>query len=219
MSLLQDDLSSNFQVSSFVKPGANMKEIVNTVSNEIKTLQSDDFIVVWGGANDIWTNNMREARKSVSKFMDTNQDLNIVLINSPCRYDLIPESCLNNEVNTINRQVKKIMQLQSKVKILELTLDRHHFTSHGLHLNFKRKKVVSQNLALIIKQFFNKENKPPLQFQFQSQLLGQISLCTSLTQNFKIQTRQMNQNTLLLQLIIEDIVQREGIQIFYGCER
>ena len=54
------------------------------------------------------------------------------------------------------------MQLQSKVKILELILDRHHFTSHGLHLNFKGKKVVSQNLALIIKQFFNKENKPPI---------------------------------------------------------
>lgn len=83
--LLQDNLSSDFKVTSFVKPGANMKEIVNTASNEIKTLQSDDLVVVSGGANDIRKNNMREAMKSVSKFVDTNQDLNIVLINSPCR--------------------------------------------------------------------------------------------------------------------------------------
>jgi len=78
--LLQDNLSTDFKVTSFVKPGASMNEIVNTARNEIKTLQSDDLIVVWGGANDIRKNNMREAMKSVSKFVDTNQDLNIVLI-------------------------------------------------------------------------------------------------------------------------------------------
>jgi len=85
-----------------------------------------------------------------------------VLINSPYRYDLIPESCVNNEVKTFNRQVKKSMKLQSNVKSLELTLARLHFTSHGLHLNTKGKKVVSQNLALTVNQFFNKENKPSI---------------------------------------------------------
>jgi|SRR5215510_7701163 len=54
------------------------------------------------------------------------------------------------------------MKLQSKVKILELTLDRYHFTSHWLRLNSKVKKVVSQNLALVVQQFFNKENIPPI---------------------------------------------------------
>jgi len=98
--LLQGNLSNDFKVTSFVKPGASMSEIVNTARNEIKTLQSDDLIVVWGGANDIRKNNMREAMKSVTKFVDANQDLNIVLINSPCRYYLIPQSCVNNEVNT-----------------------------------------------------------------------------------------------------------------------
>jgi len=52
------------------------------------------------------------------------------------------------------------MKIQSKVKILELTLDRYNFTSHGLHLNSKGKKAVSQNLALVVKQFFNKDSKP-----------------------------------------------------------
>jgi len=123
-----------------VKPGANMKELVNTARNEIKALHSDDLVVVWGGANDLSTNNTREAMNSVLEFVNTNLELNIVVINSPYRYDLIPESCVNDEVKTFNRQVKKSMKLQSNVKILELTLNRSHFTSHGLHLNTKGKK-------------------------------------------------------------------------------
>jgi len=82
-----------------------MKEIVNTARNEIKALQSDDLVVMWGGANDIRKNNMREAMKLVSNFVDTNQELNIVLINSPYRHDLIPESCVNNEVNTLHTYI------------------------------------------------------------------------------------------------------------------
>jgi lysophospholipase L1-like esterase len=138
-----------------------MKEITNTAREELKTLQSDDLVVVWGGANDISKNNMKEAVKSLSGFVDTNKDLNVVLINSPHRYDLLPESCVNKEVAKFNRQVKKIMKLQSKVKILELTLDRYHFTTHGLHLNSKGKKVVSHDLAVVVQQLFNKANISP----------------------------------------------------------
>jgi hypothetical protein len=159
--LLQNNLSTNFKVTSFVKPNANMKVITNTANEELNPLQSDDLVVVWAGANDIGKNNLKEAMNSVSEFVETNKDLNVILINSPHRYDLSPESCVNNEVAKFNRQVKKVMKLQPKVRILELTLDRYHFTSHGLHLNFKGKKVVSQNLALVVQQFFSKENIPP----------------------------------------------------------
>jgi len=51
--LLQDNLTINFKGSSFVKPGAQMNEITKTAREELKTLKSDDLVVVWGGANDI----------------------------------------------------------------------------------------------------------------------------------------------------------------------
>lgn len=95
---------------------------------------------------------MKEALKSVSKFVKENSDLNIVLIDSPHRYDMIPESCVNLEVIKFNRQVRKIMKLHSNVKILDLELERNSFTTHGLHLNNKGKKLVSQNLARLIQQ-------------------------------------------------------------------
>ena len=47
--LLQNNLSTDFKDTSFVKQGASMNEIVNTARNEIKTLQSDDLIDVWEG--------------------------------------------------------------------------------------------------------------------------------------------------------------------------
>ena len=62
----------------------------------------------------------------------------------------MPSSCVNKEVIKFNRQIKKIMKPQSNVKLLELNLDRNHFTSHGQHMNLSGKELVSQNLAMII---------------------------------------------------------------------
>jgi len=69
--LLQDNLNSDFKVSSFVKPGARMNEVINTVREEL-TLNSDLLVVVWGGINDIRNNNTKEALNSVSKFVNEN---------------------------------------------------------------------------------------------------------------------------------------------------
>ena len=39
---LQDNLSCEFLISSFVKPGANVSEVTNTVKEELQSLKSDD---------------------------------------------------------------------------------------------------------------------------------------------------------------------------------
>ena len=156
---LQDNLSSEFLISSYVKPGANMFEISNTMKEELQSLKSDDFIVVWGGANDISKNNAKEALKLLSKFVTEHTEPNIVLINSPHRYDLIPESCVNQELTKFNRKLNKIMKPQTHVKVLELELDRKHFTRHGLHLNSEGKRAISQQLAIMIQNFLTKTNQ------------------------------------------------------------
>jgi hypothetical protein len=87
---LQDNLSSEFLISSYVKPGANMTEISNAVKEDLQSLKSDDFVVVWGGANDI-SKNAKEALKLLTEFVIDHKEPSIVLINSPHRYDLIPD--------------------------------------------------------------------------------------------------------------------------------
>jgi hypothetical protein len=132
-----------------------MNEVINTVREELKTLNSDLLVVIWGGVNDIRKNNTKEALNSVSKFVNENKELNVVLINSPHGFDILPESCVNQGVIKFNRQIRKIMEHQSKVKILEVNLDRNCFTTHGLHLNNKGKKLVSQDLARLAQHIFN----------------------------------------------------------------
>ena len=111
---------------------------------------------LWGGSNDIGKNNTNEALNLLMEFVTKHKELNIVIVNSPHRYDLVPTSCVNLEVEKFNRKLNKIMKLQTNVTKLKLELDRSHFTNHGLHLNFKGKNVVSQNLALVVKNLATK---------------------------------------------------------------
>jgi lysophospholipase L1-like esterase len=100
--------------------------------------------------HDITKNNTEEAMKYMIKFVNENKDKNIVLINSPQMHDLIPTSCVNKEVLNYNTQLRKVPRLQPNVKLLEIKLGRNHFTRHGLHLNPKGKKLIFQEIAMIV---------------------------------------------------------------------
>ena len=90
---------------------------------------------MWRGSNDIGKNNSKEALRHLYNFIEKRQKVNIVEMTAPPRYDLIPSSCVNNEVVRFNGQLKRRMKLYNNVKILETDLEREYFTKHGLHLN------------------------------------------------------------------------------------
>jgi lysophospholipase L1-like esterase len=106
-SLLQGNLNTDYEVSGIVKPGAHMNAITDTVGEIVRSLTSDDVIIILGGSNDISRNNIKDTLKNVYEFVNRNAESNIVLINAPQRHDLIPESCVNTEVMKFNRQIKK----------------------------------------------------------------------------------------------------------------
>jgi hypothetical protein len=60
---LQHCLGSTFAISSFVKPGAGMRVIVDTVKEDIMELKGDDVMVMWEGSNDTGKKNSKEALK------------------------------------------------------------------------------------------------------------------------------------------------------------
>ena len=97
VTLLHDNLGINYEVSSFIKPDAQMNDITKTEREEIKTLKCENVMVVWERANDISRNNMNEALKCVSKFVNKNKEVNVELINSPHRHDLTPSSCVTKK--------------------------------------------------------------------------------------------------------------------------
>jgi hypothetical protein len=68
-SVLQNNLNMDYKVSSFVKPGALMKELIKTANEEVNSLTNDDDVIVWGGVRDISRNNAKEALKSIREFV------------------------------------------------------------------------------------------------------------------------------------------------------
>ena len=70
------------------------------------------------------------------------------------------------------------MKSQSNVKLLELNLDRNHFTSHGLYMNLSGKELVSQNLAMIIEQLYKNVQKHPICIPWKDSLLKEDSTVT-----------------------------------------
>ena len=53
---LRLNLGHDYEITSFVKPGATMKEITSSASESVKTLGTNDVLIVWGGSNDISRN-------------------------------------------------------------------------------------------------------------------------------------------------------------------
>jgi 5,10-methylene-tetrahydrofolate dehydrogenase/methenyl tetrahydrofolate cyclohydrolase len=100
--------------------------------------------------NDINSNNTKEALRYLIEFLNVNKKVNIVLITLPLRYDLLQTSCVNKEIMKFNRQLKKIVKVHTNVVLLDVDLQRMHYTRHGQYLNQSGKDLVSFELARII---------------------------------------------------------------------
>jgi hypothetical protein len=148
-----------------------MSDILTTATDEGALLSNKDILVLWTGANDISKNNTKEALRSLTKFIKGHKGINIILIHTLRRYDLSSTSCVNKEVLKFNRQVKKIIKLNSNVKLMEVELQRQHFTRHGQHLNLSGKELVALVLAKKIDQLLTKLETNPIQMQWKEENL------------------------------------------------
>lgn len=77
---IKDCLSDKFEVNGFVKPGAWSKSL--TAKGEIVNLMKKDFLVFWGGTNDVSQNNSNIGLKYIVNFIKNNGYTNIVLLSA-----------------------------------------------------------------------------------------------------------------------------------------
>ena len=69
-----------------------MNEIIKTAREEVKSLNTDDLVLLWGGVNDISKNNVKDALKSICEFVNEIKQSKVVIISSPS--DMICLLCL-----------------------------------------------------------------------------------------------------------------------------
>jgi len=105
---VQHNLGCDFEVQGIVKLGANMEIIVNTSHEITKKLTKKDVVVVWGGTRDVGRNETKKGLNQMKSFVSKHNQTNVIVMSVPCRYDLDPKSCVNNEVKVYNRKLRNI---------------------------------------------------------------------------------------------------------------
>jgi hypothetical protein len=102
-------LGSSFHTIGYVKPNANLNHITSLVKSELKNLSKGDVVVLCRSTLDVARNDRAKGLSSVLQFVKNNEHTNVVVVDTPHRFDLGTSSCVNKEVNAFNRKLKKII--------------------------------------------------------------------------------------------------------------
>ena len=150
-------LGTNFVVSSFVKPGATVKQINETQEMEFKCLGRKDLIVINGGSNDLAKNpgEVNSALLCLLKFAQKYSNTNVLMLNAPIRYDPLTNYRTKHIIKNFNDKLQKSVKLFNHVHLIEMTTDRKYFTKHGLHQNNLGKERLAKEIASQIREIVN----------------------------------------------------------------
>jgi len=104
-------LSNNYNLHSVTKPGSGSNELNQTAKEEISQLSHEDGIIIFSGTNDYELNKFSHTFHNISRFIQTNCHINVILMNVPFRYDLPNSASVNSSIIILNRKLKKLVKL------------------------------------------------------------------------------------------------------------
>jgi hypothetical protein len=170
---LNQFLNSCFTITSLVKPGAPINELVSSQSEVLKLLKKSDVIVIGGGANNM--NNSDDSENEVilkiTDFVQKYKNTNIIVIEVPHRFDLSKDSGTNIAIRETNAKLRDLSNSFSHVFFAEIKLNRDFFTKHGLHLNKMGKTNLAKSIANLIYQIdFSLEKSKSVILSYQKEV-------------------------------------------------
>ena len=112
--------------------------------------ETNDFLIICSGTNDIDKNHSRIAFRNVTNFIKSVNHTNINVISFPYTHDVTDYSQVNSTINSFNSKLLKLAKIFSHVNIIEIVNNRLLFTKNGLHLNDSGKELFSNQLVLHI---------------------------------------------------------------------
>jgi len=77
----------------------------------------------------------------------------VIIINAPHRFDLEESSCVNKEAEIFNRKLKRIKKRYNHTEVTDMSVNRDHYTKHGLHMNKTGKEWLARRTADTIKNY------------------------------------------------------------------
>lgn len=144
----------NASVTSVVKPGACLQEVLKSHTNNVSQNQC---MILLGGSNDVYKNELKAANRVLRETLTRLSDKKAIVVGIPHRHDLIESSCVNREIHKANRTFSKICKSSSNAYFLSIDdLERKNFTTHGMHLNKSGKSLLSQRINILVQGVFFK---------------------------------------------------------------
>jgi len=143
-------LNTKFKVSGLTKPGASVIHVVGSQEENFKGLGKSDVIVINGGSNDIDKGNYKVNAILILlvHFIQKYSNTNIVIVNIPHRHDLLKVDKTNICIQAFNSKLKNIVKSYKHVSLVEMSMNRRHYTKYGLHLNNGGKEWLAKQIAI-----------------------------------------------------------------------
>jgi hypothetical protein len=157
--MMKHHLNNQFQVSGFIKSGADAKTILNHITKEVNNLTANDYIILCCGSNNIGKVKLNMVLNDFIELIKRVTRSNVILLTIPYRHDLkYFNTSLNNEIIIFNKKLLKLKKLFSHLTVIELNANRHLCTKHGVHLNSVGKEILSLTLVLKIFSLIEEKN-------------------------------------------------------------
>lgn len=114
---------------------------------QCRDFSSNDTVVLIGGSNDVYKNQTMDMLKVMKKSLASLTHTNVVVVNIPFRHDLLPQSCVNQEIRKANKLIHGLCNHFKNVQVIDTEIiSRTYFTQHGLHLNWSGKYEISKKI-------------------------------------------------------------------------
>ncbi|XP_049838097.1 uncharacterized protein LOC126282480 [Schistocerca gregaria] len=137
-------MQSRYKITSVVKSGAPLGEIVKNCE---KLTKNSSVCVIIGGANDVYRNESHHATRALKETLEKLSHIKVFVLSVPHRHDLISSSCVNLEINKVNRKIRKLCCSFPQATFIDAnSMERAHFTKHGMHRNTQGKEAMCKQL-------------------------------------------------------------------------
>lgn len=137
---LSAKLPSWFSITASVRPGAAMSRVLEEGELISASWAPNDYIIILGGTNDVTGTSDQDFQKDLEKIQQLNARTKVFLYFVPQRFDEAP---LNKRVHSLNKMIQDCSVSQK----LTFPASRKAFTRHGLHLSYRGKQELCQDLS------------------------------------------------------------------------
>ena len=135
---------------------------------------------------------MEKGLHQIKNFVENHKQTNVIVISVPCRYDLEPKSCVNDEVKVYNRKLKKHLKVLDNTCVMEVDSNRGLFTRHSLHMNSKGKEQIARKILKTVKVMLNEGKRDLIMMKDKEDLRLNSEGTEVETTTMEIETSQIN---------------------------